>query len=477
MKSIVKTMGKIYTPNYLVKNICDMAGYVTGKINKKHVIDNSCGDGAFLCEIIERYINDFLIYSNDKKTLKKELEEYVHGIELDYSESELCKKNMQNVCLKYGIESVKFDIVCANTLHVLPNYLGKMDFILGNPPYVRVHNFGNNYQEFKDFEFSQGGMTDLYLVFYEIGIKMLNKTGILSYIAPSSFFTSLAGKNFRKRILKTNKIVSICDLKHFQPFNAATTYTAIVTISNSKSDDTLEYFEYDTKKLIPKKVCNLTKNEYSICDNFYFSTKIMLKKLKKILEFVPFGSSISVKNGFATLADKIFIGYFDFDSKYIIKVLKVSIGKWYQCIFPYDKRGKLINIKDLEADHNLYEYMLSQKENLTSRKIKSKSDWYGFGRTQAIADVKYDRISVNSLYRGILDVRVTKLSAGTGCYSGLYIISDFTFEEIQKALKSNEFIDYISMLGKYKSGGYYTCSSKDIKQYLDYYFYSSKKIF
>lgn len=85
------------------------------------------------------------------------------------------------------------------------------------------------------------------------------------------------------------------------------------------------------------------------------------------------------------------------------------------------------------------------------------------------------RISVNNLYRGISDVRVTKLTAGTGCYSGLYVISDFNFEEIQKVLRSNEFIEYISMLGKYKSGGYYTCSSKDIKQYLNYYFYSSKK--
>lgn len=477
MKSLVKTRGKIYTPHYLVKNICDMAGYVAGKINKKHVIDNSCGDGVFLCEIVERYIKDFLTFSNDKVQLKREIEEYIHGIELDYSESELCKENMQIVCSEYGIEAVKFDIACANTLHVLPNYRGKMDFVLGNPPYVRVHNFGNNYQEFKDFEFSQGGMTDLYLVFYEIGIKMLNETGILSYIAPSSFFTSLAGTNFRKWILKTNKVISICDLKHFQPFNAATTYTAIVTISNSKSDDELQYFEYDTKKLIPKKVSNLTKKEYHICDNFYFSTKRKLKNLKKILDFIPFGSTIRVKNGFATLNDKVFIGHFDFDSKYIIKVLKVSTGKRYQCIFPYDKRGKLININDLEVDDNLYKYMLSQKEKLTSRKIESDSNWYGFGRTQAIADVKYDRISVNNLYRRISDVRVTKLSAGTGCYSGLYIISDFTFEEIQKALKSTEFIDYISMLGKYKSGGYYTCSSKDIKQYLDYYFYSSKKIF
>ena len=174
------------------------------------------------------------------------------------------------------------------------------------------------------------------------------------------------------------------------------------------------------------------------------------------------------------MADKVFIGNFDFESKHIIKVLKVSTGKWYQCIFPYNKNGKLISLKELEADNSLYEYMLSQKENLVKRDTEPGSDWYGFGRTQAINDVKYDRIGINSLYKDIPDVKVTELPAGTGCYSGLYIMSEFSFDEICKALKNKEYIEYISMLGKYKSGGYYTCSSKDIKQYLNYYFHSSK---
>lgn len=471
MKSEVKTRGKIYTPNYLVKNICNMGGYVAGKINKKHVIDNSCGDGAFLCEIVERYINDFLAFSNDKGTLKSEIEKYIHGIELNDIESEKCKENMQSICSHYGIHNVKFDVICADTLQVLPNYEGKMDYVLGNPPYVRVHNFGECYDEFKDFEFCQGGMADLYLVFYEVGIRMLNNNGVLSYIAPSSFFTSLAGKNFRNWVVRTNKVVSICDLKHFQPFNA-TTYTAIVTISSSKADDILNYYEYDAEKLCPKKVSELKQKDYNICDNFYFATKSTLKRLRKILEFIPFGSNISVKNGFATLADNIFIGNFEFVSKYIIKVLKVSTGKWYQCIFPYNQNAKLITLKELESDSKLYEYMLSQKEKLVSRDAEPASDWYGFGRTQAINDVKYERIGINSLYKDVSDVKVSKLPAGTGCYSGLYIMSEFSFDEICKALKSKEYIEYISMLGKYKSGGYYTCSSKDIKQYLNYYFYS-----
>ena len=110
-----------------------------------------------------------------------------------------------------------------------------MDFVLGNPPYVRVHNLNDDFDSVKGFLFGNGGMTDLYIVFYEVGIKMLNETGILCYITPSSFFTSVAGTNMRNYLNERKWLESICDLKHFQPFNAIT-YTTIVCINKQKKD-------------------------------------------------------------------------------------------------------------------------------------------------------------------------------------------------------------------------------------------------
>ena len=48
-----KHKGRVYTPEYIVKIILDMSHY-TDNVLEKHVIDNSCGDGAFLCEIVNR---------------------------------------------------------------------------------------------------------------------------------------------------------------------------------------------------------------------------------------------------------------------------------------------------------------------------------------------------------------------------------------------------------------------------------------
>ena len=97
--------------------------------------------------------------------------------------------------------------------------------------------------------------------------------------------------------------------------------------------------------------------------------------------------------------------------------------------------------------------------------------WYAFGRSQAIIDTFRDKMAINSLLRTEEDFKFTNAPSGTGVYGGLYIISDtISFEEISKVLKTKEFMSYISLLGKYKSGGYYTYSSKDVKRYLDYKF-------
>lgn len=224
--STEKLNGRFYTPEFIVNNILDLASYYGRAILKKHVIDNSCGDGAFLVAIVDRYCKEFLKTSSELRTLAGELSTFVHGIEIDETESGKCVENLNNTVSAYGLKNIDWDIMCADTLTV-DKYDGKMDFVLGNPPYVRVHNLGSSFNDIKKFSFAQNGMTDLYIVFYEIGLKMLNKDGILGYITPSSFFNSLAGKYMRSYLVNNNLLDKIVDLKHFQAF-AATTYTTIV---------------------------------------------------------------------------------------------------------------------------------------------------------------------------------------------------------------------------------------------------------
>lgn len=463
-----KSNGRIYTPDYIVDNILDLSGYTQHNVIQKHVIDNSCGDGAFLLKIVERYCKQALIEKYNLIQLKSDLETYIHGIEIDSIECQKCINNVSEIAKQFGVENVNWDIKCENTLEV-SRFNGRMDYVLGNPPYVRVHNLEDSFDLTKTFSFAQDGMTDLYIVFYEIGLKMLNKTGVLGYITPSSYFNSLAGSYMRKLFVDANLIDKIVDLKHFQAFNA-TTYTEITILKKERSNKTMEYYQFDEKSHIPYYVDTLSYDDFFISGNFYFAEKQDLALLKKI--FFNFGHcDAEVKNGYATLCDNVFIGNFDFDSDYIIPVIKASRGEFKKIIYPYDKNGKLITETELRDCLPLYNYMLKNKATLLNRSTEKKNDncWYAFGRSQAINDTYKDKIAINALLRTSADLKIVNAPAGTGVYSGLYIISDtIDTNTIKKCLLSEEFSTYISLLGKYKSGGYYTFSSKDIKAYLDY---------
>lgn len=465
-----KENGRFYTPEFLVKNILDMSGYTGINILKKNVIDNSCGDGAFLCEIVSRYCKEAINSHMSLSELKRDLEEYIHGIEIEIVERNKCIDRLNFTAAVFGVSDIRWDIICADTLTV-NKYDGKMDFVLGNPPYVRVHNLGDTFNEIKGFSFSQGGMTDLFIVFYEIGIKMLSEKGTLGYITPSSFFNSIAGLYMRQFFIRENLLDSIVDLKHFQAFNS-TTYTAIVVLKKNRQKRDIDYFRFDEKNRIPYYVDSLLPSDFCIADNFYFSDKKELSFMAHI--YCNIGKSdITVKNGYATLCDDVFINDFDFDSKFIIPVIKSSKGVRKRIFYPYNEHGNLIPEEEIRSDIKMYSYLLDNKERLIKRSNEKDHErfWYSFGRSQAINDTYRDKLSVNALIRNESDFKFMEAPSGTGVYSGLYIVSDTVpIGEIKKALMSKEFAVYVSLLGKYKSGGYYTFSSKDVKVFLDYKF-------
>ncbi|MDR3290261.1 MAG: SAM-dependent methyltransferase [Rickettsiales bacterium] len=181
----VKKTGEVFTPLHIVNNILDLIGYKGKQILDKHIIDNSAGVGAFLNEIVSRYI--YIAQSNNMKIqdIKENLEKYIHGIELNKDNFGNLIQNLDSIINEEGIKNVKWDVLNCDALTVT-KFNNKMDYVVGNPPYVRVHNLSENYNLVKSFDFSQVGMTDLFIVFFEVGFKMLNVTGKMSYISPTS---------------------------------------------------------------------------------------------------------------------------------------------------------------------------------------------------------------------------------------------------------------------------------------------------
>ena len=91
-----------------------------------------------------------------------------------------------------------------------------------------------------------------------------------------------------------------------------------------------------------------------------------------------------------------------------------------------------------------------------------------YGLSQALGDVWKPNIAINSLVRTADDLKIELVQEGSGVYSGLYIIGDIDINTAKNVLRSEEFIDYVKCIKKYKSGGYYTFNTKDVEQFLNY---------
>lgn len=464
---LIKHSGQVFTPRTLVQLILDIASYTqTEKILRKHVIDNSCGDGAFLCEIVERYILSFFSVSKDKKLLCWELSTYIHGIELEPEAYRNCIYNLNLLTEAYGLGSITWDIIKDDALTV-NRFDSRMDYVVGNPPYVRVHHLEENYTSVKRFNFAQGGMTDLYLVFYELGLQMLSPNGRLCYITPSSWLSSLAASNMRRYILSNRTLSELIDLGHFQAFENATTYTMIALFENNAPKNSVKYYLYNPQNNNRELVDSIPYSDLQIGDNFYVGRCEDLEKLRAIRQqIVP--KIVAVKNGFATLADNIFIRNVDFD-ELTIPVIKASTGKWCKAFFPYDKNGKPLPKENIFSYPEVANYLNQNKSTLLKGKEESDAPyWYLYGRTQALKDVYSQKYSINSVVRDKAGLKLHSVPAGAGLYSGLYILTDVAEDDLKEVVLSEDFIRYVRLLKNYKSGGYYTYSSRDLEVYLNY---------
>lgn len=461
----IKNFGAVYTPLFIVNIMLDSINYQGEYILEKHILENSFGDGAFLKEIVVRYCEAFIkVYGNNNSSLlKKHLETYIHGIELDREEYNKCINSLNEIVARYNIYNVDWSMYCSSSLS-FNKFNGLMDYVIGNPPYVRVHNLQD--LSIKNLDFTKTGMTDLYLAFFEIGFKQLNENGVLCYITPSSFFSSKSGEFLRNYIKNKHNLQTIIDLGRIKVFENIMSYTAISIFHNNKSFDSINYVEYDTNKKLQLPYSKVFQNGAMIFDEI--DNLNTISSINNNYDNV-FDNSIIVKNGYATLADKIFINNNINNENIIIPILKASTGKWNKVIFPYNKNG-IPYSEEYIAEYfpHTYKYLYNHKNKLSSRSLEKNGVWYLFGRSQGIKDTFKNKIAINTMIKDLNSIKVNEVKAGSGIYSGLYILTTYDFDSIYSAIYNDDFILYLKSLKKYKSGGYYTFSSKDLEKYLYY---------
>jgi hypothetical protein len=116
------------------------------------------------------------------------------------------------------------------------------DAVIGNPPYIRiqalrafvpveVEHYRNAYRT------ARRGNYDVYVVFVERGLELLNENGQLGYILPHKFFNANYGAPLRELISEGKHLSEIVHFSDEQVFTGSTTYTSLMFLDKGGNEE------------------------------------------------------------------------------------------------------------------------------------------------------------------------------------------------------------------------------------------------
>ena len=115
---------------------------------------------------------------------------------------------------------------------------GGFDAVIGNPPYIRIQamkEWAPVEVEFYKIRYDSAskGNYDIYVVFVEKGLSLLNEKGRLGFILPHKFFEAQYGAALRMKVTSGNHLSKIIHFGDQQVFSGATTYTCLLFLDKS----------------------------------------------------------------------------------------------------------------------------------------------------------------------------------------------------------------------------------------------------
>ncbi len=303
-----KSSGTEFTPLSIVQFMFDSMEYQGDTIKSKRLLEPACGSGIYLSEAIKRLL------STNKMSLNEIFEVIVNrqaitGFDINPINVFSTKLILTLEVIDYlnSIDEIdlvellnKLPIYCRNALQLDD---GNFDFVIGNPPYIRLQNLSLEERDYikSNFE-SATGRFDTYVCFIEKSIKMLKPRGKLSLITSNKYFTTNYGKGIRGYIAGNFELELILDM-HDTKFFEASVLPAIITghRKDKPSNKLIAYFHikqdnannkiYKEENIFDVILSTRMSNEYQ--KDYY---KINNGRFDMLVEFVHSNEQLP-KNG------------------------------------------------------------------------------------------------------------------------------------------------------------------------------------
>lgn len=473
-----KELGQVFTPHKIVEYMLKMTKY-DGNLSKT-VFEPSFGDGAFLCTIFETQIQWGRANGYSDEEIAKYVDEHLYGNELDPYWYEKAKSNLDKVA-----EHNQFTGVCSfphvtngDTLS-LTDYYGKMDYVIGNPPYVKIGLLSQEIKEqIADYMFT-GGSTDLYIIFYEFCMNCLKEESQshLIFITPRTYMNNDSCTAFRRYLIRNNYIEDLVDYGASKVFPNADVYVSILHLNTHKETTKMGYYEGSASDLtpeLPTVVVELTDYDDITAAapwDFNSSTsdkEITLGDICNIDGGFEVGKkAINVQSGYYGEPKHILFNGFMVENAVLMPVLKgsayIEAEDYDTVLFPYvydeaTMEYRRLTLEELEAQYpRCFRFLNYHKVLLTQQ--NGNDDWWG----KAVVDANmfkapegYKRFTIKSVISPEAEkVILTELPDGVGVYSGfIFTVPNNRVKFVTDIIESSEFLEYLRGISRIMSGNF-----------------------
>lgn len=273
-----KKSGSERTPDEIIRYMLDIIGYNKDEANSKSIVDPACGTGTFIKQITQIFIDG--LHATDSITEKLLVQKLIRAYDTKPSNVFATKIVIVGTLIENKLVN-DISVVC-ELMKDLPVYCEdflycneKTDFVIGNPPYIRLQNLPLEYRDYiKNHFVSATGRFDIFTCFMEHGDKILNEHGRMCLITSNKYLTANYGVGIRNYLSKTGHVRKIVDLFDTKFFGAAV-LPAIIVCENGMDTD-VEYIGIKTSTQTANAHCNNATELFQYAENKMESDKVVV---------------------------------------------------------------------------------------------------------------------------------------------------------------------------------------------------------